>query len=174
MMVVFGSGCLCCYTLNIISSWQHVSPYRCRYNVNIRERDNHMSHNIKLSDNRSSFLSRTSATHKIKVSRSAPPAPMRWRRIFDPCSSLGSSVWNADHLVSARRSKGLLLNSSCPACAHFASFSHKNWQEWRLADHAANNGAVERNRRTNLEARRETAGGIYGPPSWLFKRVCFD
>lgn len=42
-------------------------------NANIRERDNHISHNIKLFANCSSFLPRLFAKHKIKVTTSTPP-----------------------------------------------------------------------------------------------------
>lgn len=42
-------------------------------NANIQDRDNHISHNIKLFANWSGSLPRVFAKHKIKVTTSTPP-----------------------------------------------------------------------------------------------------
>lgn len=89
-------------------------------NANIRERDNHISHNIMLF----AIWSRFSLVYLPSI-KSRWPHPFlrwllfseaatqtRWRQIYNPCSVLCLPVWKTNHLISASRYEDYFCISS--------------------------------------------------------------
>lgn len=132
-----------------------------RSNANMRDRDNHISPNIKLFANWSSSLPRIFTKHKIKMTTSTslltPVLRARPRRCAEGRSTTfaGFCVCQYGRLIfwrlpaDIRIAFGYLLPSMCSFCI-LHSKKHKR-EEWQLAYHTLNKDAVALNTHTDLD-----------------------